>query len=125
MKKQIKLAVAAVIMFGSLNAMADVDEFEQMHQFAIINTVQLNKIDDMIKYMDSLKEQADLQYQMDGVARVGDITKLTEEAIILSRGLDAESDGVKIDAVLEQVKGLTRTACKIANIEQSRCQVQE
>ncbi|UOF00018.1 hypothetical protein [Bdellovibrio reynosensis] len=126
MKKKFMLAMAIVMLLGSVKAMAEeMDEFDHAHQLAIINTVQLNKIEDNIKLMEGLKDLADLQYQEGETSTVGQITKLTEEATILAKDLNADSDGLKVDETLEQVKILARTACSIAKVDQQDCKIQE
>lgn len=114
MKKKLALVLAAMMLLGAVKGMADDgDAIDYEIQMGKINAAQASAIQFMIEDMENYKAEADALYAQDGISRVGDITKLTNEAQILESNLRIDSNGDELDAVYNEVLHLKIQACSI------------
>lgn len=113
MKKVLLFAVAAVLMGSTFAHAEEVDDIYMMNQEGKIEATQMSDIRAMIADIEGMKTEADTLYQQDGVARVGDITKIENEAQIISDGLSMDASANDIDAAYSQVSQLKQMACSV------------
>ncbi|WP_374078297.1 hypothetical protein [Bdellovibrio bacteriovorus] len=110
MKKQVKLAIAAIMILGSTKALA-YDEFDNEH--TRIMATQGLQIREMIKEMNNFQEEVGLTSTEEG-NKVGQLTKLIVEAETINQNIETSESENEIDNAWSQVKGLHQTACEIA-----------
>jgi|SRR6185312_1108021 len=120
MKNHLGLFVAALIFVGSSAAMAQ-DDLGDSIQNTKIQAGEISDIQYMINDMEGYKIEADALYSQDGIPRVGDVSKLTNEAQDLSKSITDDSSSDQVDLIFNKVSHLKAQACSIVR-EQSQCQ---
>ncbi|WP_413944162.1 hypothetical protein [Bdellovibrio sp. HCB-162] len=112
MKKQIKMAIAALVLLGSVHAMAEESaEFDLEHTRIMAN--QSFQMKDMIDEMNDFHQEVGLTSTAEG-NKVGQLTKLIVEAEIIRDNVDLSESEEEIYTAWSQVKALHQMACEIA-----------
>lgn len=117
MKKVLILAIAAAMLLGSFAKAEEVSDWDREHGEAQIQTGMINGLEYMIQDMEGMKIKADQLYSQDGVSRVGDITKLVEEAQIIREEALRHEDANTIDRAYGEISKLKELACQISQCD--------
>ncbi|MEK2644531.1 hypothetical protein [Bdellovibrio sp. BCCA] len=112
MKKQFKMAIAALVLLGSVHAMAEESaEFDLEHTRIMAN--QSFQMEEMIKEMNIFQEEVGLASTAEG-NKVGQLTKLIVEAEIIRENADRTESEDEVDSAWSQIRGLHQVACEIS-----------
>lgn len=135
MKKKFMLAIAVIMVLGSVKAMAMSEEeaasintlskIEAVERSSSVEQGDFNdtkiaamQIDDMkrmIKDMIQMQEEADLLFAEDAFPRVGQLYKLVEEADLTYMAANNSNSGAKINSAWLYVQSLKKSACGIVS----------
>lgn len=91
---------------------------QELEESRII-TAQMNDMQRMIHEIAELQDQADVEYEHDGVERVGQLGKIIVEAEILRESAELSESGDEVNEAWLEVSNLRTMACKIVKGEQA------
>ncbi|WP_374034709.1 hypothetical protein ACES2I_02040 [Bdellovibrio bacteriovorus] len=111
------IVVKPLIIFCLL---APVSVMAQEFEESRIITAQMNDMQRMIHEIAELQDQADVEYEHDGVERVGQLGKIIVEAEILRESAELSESGDEVNQAWIEVSRLTKLACQIARGEEAK-----